>query len=90
MEKAPDNWRERAVFPDWPTAVPREIYQLDANSEPFNALDCSVDVAELIWPGEEGAVWALSPLWCPWNMIWDGVTLTDPRSDPPPAPQPGV
>lgn len=84
--KYPLNWRERNVFPDWPTDQPRDIYQLDENGDPYNTLFGAEDVAEIIWPGGEGTIWAVSPTWCPWGIEWDGVRLTDPALDPPPPP----
>lgn len=57
----PANWRELPVAP-YPSDLPRDIYQLDANGDPWNTSWCAEDIAPLVFaPG----TWAISPTWIP-------------------------
>lgn len=60
-ERWVENWRELPIA-DYPSHLPRNIYQLDPDGDPWNVMWCSEDVAVAYIPQE---LWAISPLWWP-------------------------
>ena len=87
--QCPDNWQDLTIFPDIPTVQSRAIYQI-ADGVPFNGIACSVDVAEMIWPGGEGTLWAIDPMWVPDGYVgrWPTLDMTQPIWPPPIVPDP--
>jgi len=70
-ERWPENWRELPI-PEYPTHLPREIYQLDDDGDPWNVIWCAEDIAIAYLPAGK---WAISPMWTP------------PAPEVPPAPE---
>lgn len=72
----PENWREIPVA-EYPSFLPRDIYQLDGSGEPYNCIWCSEDIAIAYLPP---ASWAVSPTWQP--------LAPEPEPEPEPVPIP--
>lgn len=60
-ERWPENWRDLPIA-DYPSNLPRDIYQLDADGDPWNVMWCAEDVAIQWIPQSQ---WAISPMWQP-------------------------
>lgn len=70
----PDNWRELSIYP-WPVDLPRDVYQLDENGDPWNTSWCAENIAPLVFPA---GTWAPSPTWRP-----PGEPIWEPEEPPP-------
>lgn len=60
-ERWVENWRELPVA-EYDPDLPRDIYQLDPDGDPWNVMWCAENIAIAYIPQAE---WAISPLWWP-------------------------
>lgn len=70
-ERWPADWRERPIAAYDPD-LPRDIYQLDKDGDPWNVMWCAENIAIAWIPRAE---WEISPMW-------------QPPEPPPPPPDP--
>lgn len=73
----PVNWRDLTIFPGLPGDYARTMYFME-DGVPMNGMNCAPDMAEFIWPGGDGTIWAIDPIWHPPNFADPWPPVTDP------------